>query len=129
MNKINEITTRTTKIWLDDVGIIHSLGLPGVDHSLEDAINIVKAIVAVSEGKARPLLSDIRQIKSIDREARQHLADSEINDVVLANAVMVDSPLSRMIGNFFNGFNKPPIPLKLFSDETEAVNWLLEFMK
>jgi hypothetical protein len=44
-----------------------------------------------------------------------------------ANAMLVGSVLSEMIGNFFINLNKPDAPTKLFTNESDAVNWLLSF--
>ncbi len=34
-----------------------------------------------------------------------------------------------VIGNFFIGFNKSPMPTKLFTSEPEALEWLKEFLR
>jgi len=33
-----------------------------------------------------------------------------------------------VIGNFFIGINKPPLPTRLFDDEPAAVAWLQQFV-
>jgi hypothetical protein len=45
---------------------------------------------------------------------------------VSAFAIIIQSPLSRVIGNFFMGLNKPRVPARLFKSEKEAVKWLKE---
>ncbi|MDH5682649.1 MAG: hypothetical protein OEZ36_13750 [Spirochaetota bacterium] len=35
-----------------------------------------------------------------------------------------NSPISRVIGNFFLGLNRPLFPVKLFTEKNEASKWL-----
>jgi hypothetical protein len=46
-----------------------------------------------------------------------------------AAALLIGSPLTRAIGNFFMGLNKPLIPTRLFTSETEALAWLKGFVR
>ncbi|HTF02478.1 MAG TPA: hypothetical protein VK826_00570 [Bacteroidia bacterium] len=41
-----------------------------------------------------------------------------------AEAILVTSLAIRLIGNFFVRFYKPNIPIKLFDNEADALNWL-----
>jgi hypothetical protein len=50
-------------------------------------------------------------------------------DDTLATALIVDSPVGRIIGNFFIGMNKPGIPVKIFDSEDKAIQWLRGFIK
>jgi hypothetical protein len=42
-------------------------------------------------------------------------------------AVVVDSPMSKIIGNIYLGLNKPITPSRLFTDEKDAVEYLKQF--
>jgi hypothetical protein len=61
---------------------------------------------------------------AMDREARLFFAGEETAKVESAAALIIDSLLSRAIGNFFMGLNKPIIPTRLFTSEAEALAWL-----
>jgi hypothetical protein len=39
-------------------------------------------------------------------------------------ALLVGSPVTRVIGNFFIGLNKPRWPVRLFRSESDALAWL-----
>ncbi len=41
--------------------------------------------------------------------------------------LLIGSPVSRVIGNFFMGLNKPIYPTKLFTDPQKAIRWLQTF--
>jgi hypothetical protein len=38
------------------------------------------------------------------------------------------NPVSRIIGNFYMGINKTAMPVKMFSNEKEAMAWLKTFL-
>ncbi|HEX9439902.1 MAG TPA: hypothetical protein VF909_09480 [Roseiflexaceae bacterium] len=124
-----EIVTRTARHYLDELGIFHTINHPGVEQTLEAARENLQATVELSGGQRRPLLVDIRQIKSQTREARDYYTGPEGTRCFSAAAMLVDSPVSRLLGNFMIGFNKSSsVPGKLFSSEAEAIEWLKTFL-
>jgi hypothetical protein len=62
----------------------------------------------------------------VSRPARLELARRD--DLVSAVALVAGTPLSRMMGNFFLGVNKPPYPTRLLDSETPALAWLQAFV-
>ena len=124
-----QIVTRTGTLYLDADGIIRGTINPGAEQTLEDAIENVQASSAVGLGKRRPLLVDMRPIKSQTREARTYYTGPEGTRCFTAAAVLVDSPVSRLIANFLLGFNKSAtVPSRLFTSEPEAIEWLKTFL-
>jgi hypothetical protein len=71
-----------------------------------------------------PLLIDSRGIKSISREARSFFTTNGRETNTIAFAILIDSAVSKVVGNFFLGINKPAVPTKLFLEENDAINWL-----
>ena len=122
------IHTRTFKIWLRDDGIVQSQSFPKSDQNLTDAIENVAGVAKISGGIKRPSLVDYRGIQSINREARAYYAGTEITQVQSAAALIVDTYLERIIGNFFMGINKPKQPTRLFNSEPDAIEWLRQFL-
>jgi hypothetical protein len=120
-------TTRTQRICLDGEGILRIDGLPGCTQTREDAIENLAAHRQLGGGRARPLLVDLRRVRTIERGARECYVEAAPRQAV-AVAVLVGSPLSRVIGNFFVGFNRPPVPTRLFTSEDEALLWLRGFV-
>lgn len=76
-----------------------------------------------------PLLSNIKLVKSSTKEARDFLATEKGCEGIIAAAVLIDSPISSMIGNFFIRVSKPLRPTKIFTNEGEAKKWLTKFVK
>ncbi len=72
-NRIIEVQNRVEKIWLREDGIVQTVVLPGAEYTLVDAKQNLASIVQVSKGKRRPLLVDIRNIKTVQYAARQEL--------------------------------------------------------
>jgi len=121
------ITTRTAKVWLRDDGIVQIAPFPNAYDMLEDAQANVAAGFKAGREQRHPLLVDIRPIKGIDREARAYYSGGSTAQMISAMALLVESPLSRILANFFIGLNKMPVPTRLFTSEAEAVAWLKGF--
>jgi hypothetical protein len=49
--------------------------------------------------------------------------------VFSATALIISSPLSRAIGNFFLGLNRTSMPTRLFTSEADALAWLSEYTR
>ncbi len=124
-NKIIEL--RTFKTWLDDNGICHTVVKPNADIELQDARENTIAVKEISTGSVYPLLVDLKAIHSISKEARDHFSMQKRSAGVSAIAMLIKSPVSRIIGNFFLGLSTPTVPTNLFTDREKAINWLKQF--
>jgi hypothetical protein len=113
-----EVKTRTATITFRDDGIIVLVVDPGARVTLEDA---EENMDHMPEQRYR-LLVDSRKIGSMTSAARRLYTAPSTR--VVAVAIVVGSPLSRVIGNFFIGLNKPAYPNKLFSSMEQAERWL-----
>ncbi|MCK4760933.1 MAG: STAS/SEC14 domain-containing protein [Candidatus Aminicenantes bacterium] len=127
----NEVTeTSTTKIWLSRDNICHVELLPDVEITLDDMKKNVAATYNVVGGKKALIFIDIRKVKYMTREARLYPSGREMEKVTAAAALLTGSPVSKVVGNFFLGLNKPPThPIKLFTSEEKAVEWLKTFLE
>lgn len=119
-----KIFTRTASIWLDADGVLRVQGRPGSAETGADACENVAALLKAAQGRRCRLIVDISAVKSIDRDARREYTRIENAQVSSACALVVGSPLSRMIGNFFIGLNRSVIPTRLFSSTEAAMQWL-----
>ncbi len=91
--------------------------------SYEIAQEIVKERIAFKAGQSYPCLFDIREVKSTSKEARDYLAD-EGNELVISSALLVNSSVTKMIGNFFITVSRPKSPTRLFVREDKSREWL-----
>jgi len=62
------------------------------------------------------------------RDARNYFSMNGRETKLNSMAIVIKSPLSRVIGNFFLGMNKPAVPTRLFDDENDAIEWLHEYL-
>jgi hypothetical protein len=50
------------------------------------------------------------------------------SDLLSAVALVVSTPLSRVVGNLFLTVMRPPFPVRLFDNEASALTWLEGFV-
>jgi hypothetical protein len=92
-------------------------------------LDLVKRIEAraneLFSGTPCPMLVYGDEARNIDRAARRYLAD-----IVgpTAQAVVVNSPIGRMIASVFIGLSRQSLPTRTFATEEEAVEWLKTFL-
>ena len=122
------LTTPCEKIWLGKDGILRTQMLQNAKITLALAEEGHRAYVKASGGKKCPLLVDTRGIIfSLDREARALYSGPKGALYYTAVVILVDSPVNRIVGNFFLGLNKTAFPFKLFESETAALEWLKQY--
>jgi hypothetical protein len=120
------ITHPKFRMWLRPDGIVQVVWVPGTTAYLEDATAALEAMAQLTRGRRSPLLVDMRDTGSQDRATRAQWTSR--NDLSSAVALIVGTPLSRMMGNLFLRMNKPKFPVRLFDDETSAIAWLDGFV-
>lgn len=119
----NFIETRTFYTWMGEDGIGRTQVKPGAEVVLDDAKENSVAVNQLKADTKFPLIIDTRNIKSISKDARDHFSLRGRESKTFAFAILIDSPLSMIIGNFFMGLNKPRVPVKLFTSEEKAISW------
>ena len=69
---------------------------------------------------------DLRgQFVYFSKEARKYAAtDEKLNQMRIAEAILVDNVAIRIAAQFYLSLFKPPVKTKLFSDLLEARKWL-----
>lgn len=96
-------------------------------------LNIAKKLtefrLKFQKGKKYPLLSNVKTIKNTTKAARDFMASKEGCEGVVAAAVLIDSPVGRIIINFFIGLSRPFRLTKIFTNEGDAKKWLSKFVK
>ena len=73
------------------------------------------------------VLVDMSALIEMSKEVRDYFGNERTAAVQRATALLIGSPVSRVIGNFFIGLNKPISPTRLFTDPQEAIKWLETF--
>lgn len=95
---------------------------------LKTAEQSVKDRLSATEDKSYPVLIDIRNVRNTTKAARQFLASEKGCKGITSGAILINSTLGSIIGNFFIHFDKPLIPTKLYTDEEDAKQWLKKYL-
>lgn len=74
----------------------------------------------------RPLLCDLTHVVKMTQDCRKHFAGKEHAQVFTRCALIINNPISKIIGNFFLGANKPLRPTRLFTNVEDGIQWLKE---
>lgn len=123
------IETRNARVWLGDDGIVRNEQKPGAEETLDDAKETIAATWKVSKGKKRPLLVNIVAQKSVSKEARDYYSGDEVANYIEATAIIVGFPVSRVLGGYFIRLRTSNLPIKLFTSEVDAIEWLKGYIK
>ncbi|MGZ5282130.1 MAG: DUF7793 family protein [Bacteroidia bacterium] len=99
------------------------------DITLAAAEQMVELRYKVTDGEEYPVLIDISRIKSVTKEARDFLSEGKAVEKISAAALYTNSLISRIVANFFLGFNRPAIPIKIFTSKDEAVKWAKHYKR
>jgi len=99
------------------------------DFSVDD----VKSIQSYREqhygSKKCCLLIVTHPFSSIENEARAHLAKGITDQNYFAKAYVIHSIAQKLLANFHTLIHPASIPTRFFSNQNEAIKWLLTFLK
>jgi hypothetical protein len=125
-NSHESMVTPYVSMWMEE-GILYGKYVDDLHMTLEIAKYCVDSRFQFSNSRSFALLVDMRGIKSMTPEARKYM--SSVGAVLVkAGALIIGSPLNRTIGNIFLTIDKPPVPLKLFTDKEKARQWLQQYL-
>ncbi|MBK7861542.1 MAG: hypothetical protein IPJ65_23595 [Archangiaceae bacterium] len=92
-----------------------------------DAREHLGVMSRLTGGQKARVLVDLRAARSQSREARQLYSGAESDAHTCCCALVVGSPISRVLGSFFLGLNKPRYPTRIFTSPEDAERWLEQF--
>lgn len=96
---------------------------------LETVERLVEERKKVFKGLIYPIIANVVSIKSSTKEARDFFASETGCVGINATAVLINSPVGSIIGNFYIRINKPLRPVKLFTNKLKAKKWLVQFVE
>ena len=129
MKTLQEETSTQRLYWDADAGIVWGElfgNLPTEAHA-EKNIDAQERLRDSLNKKQTRVLIDMTEVTEIAKEARDYFANERTASIQRATALLIKSPVSRVIGNFFLGLNKPISPTRLFTDPERAIGWLQTF--
>ncbi|HWJ92371.1 MAG TPA: hypothetical protein VNR87_14745 [Flavisolibacter sp.] len=109
-------------------GIIIASYKNGVHINLDIAKEIVEARIRFSDKKSYPVLINSQGVVSMDKAARDYFSSEQGIRGLKAAAIVVNSPFSSFLGNFFLWVNRTRLPVKIFTNHQAAFEWLGQFL-
>lgn len=97
---------------------------PNVKINLEQAKEIFQARLQLIACNKQFVLTDLRTVPVPDIHARNYTQSNEVTNITHGMAILIGSPMSKILGNFFFGINKAKFPTKLFTCQDTAIDWL-----
>jgi hypothetical protein len=110
-------------------GILYARIYEGAEMELSDVKEIYDAGLQLSEGKPYCCLADVRGNPSSTPDSRAFGAAEGYSEFRLADAILANSTMMKLVVNVYINFNKPRVPTKMFDSEEKAVEWLKSFLK
>jgi len=107
-------------------GIVFCIYKEDVVVSFEFAKVMVDQRLIITQDKVYPLFADIRGLKYTTKEARTYLKGKGAQGLS-SSAFLINSAVQQILGNYFIKFDRPPIPIRLFTDYEKALQWLQQF--
>jgi hypothetical protein len=117
--------TTNSKYFLVDVGVLAVLPHPGTIDDRASAREEVafQASYANKTGRSYATIIFLENVVSQEKDARR-VYQTELDFTTCLGAALVGGTiLSRAVGSFFLGVNRPRIPTRLFPTFDEALAW------
>ena len=95
--------------------------------TVENIKGNIALVRRITGNKKIPLLIYLSSSPIPDKETRKYV-NEQLPHVYSAMAMISKPGLSKFIMNFLFRLKPPPIPMKNFTDETEAKEWLKQYL-
>ncbi|NMM48257.1 DUF7793 family protein [Marinigracilibium pacificum] len=112
------------KFTLRSDGIFETDCQPNTEMALQDGLESTRITSEILNNEPYPLLCNLTNVVRMTKECRKHFSGESHAKTYTKCALIVTNPISKLIGNFFLGLNKPLKPTKLFTNREEAIFWL-----
>ena len=117
-------------MWFDDDGVLYSIPKPNAPQpkSKEEALaEMEKFRKLVGYKKTCMIVMTDSTAPPPKKEDRDWVAE-ELDSIVKAMGIISASPLSRMVANLFFGLKPPTYPVKFFSNQADAKEWIKQHL-
>ncbi|MEI6019753.1 MAG: hypothetical protein WCR21_01365 [Bacteroidota bacterium] len=124
MLKQHYIKTKINEKWIDEQGIVWMKAIEGVHMDIEALKEDHERSLELADSHKILVMYDARSHFTISPEARSFLTKGILNENRIATAVLSPNLGVRLLVNFMNTIHPPKSPLKMFSNEEDAMRWL-----
>jgi len=112
--------------YLDESGILYSYS-KSIKRTVENIGRNVTLVKQITGNKPVPLLIYLTDSPVPDKATRQ-FSTEQLPNIYKAMAMVSKPGLSQLIMSLLFKFQKPPIPMKSFTDDQKAREWLEQFI-
>ncbi|GGD43723.1 hypothetical protein GCM10011514_04550 [Emticicia aquatilis] len=112
--------------YLDKDGILYSYS-KSIKRTVENIGRNVALVKQITGNKPVPLLIYLTDSPVPDKATRQ-FSTEQLPQIYKAMAMVSKPGLSQLIISILFKFQKPPIPMKSFTDDQKAREWLVQFL-
>ena len=113
--------------WFDDNGILVSLS-KSILRTVENISSNVTLVRSITNNKPVPLLIYLANSPIPNKQTRK-FSTEQVPVIYSAMAMVCKPGLSKFIMNILFGLKLPPIPMKSFTNDRAATEWLKQFLK
>lgn len=121
---MKELENDFIKFWIEN-DILYSRFKKATELNLDTIKQTIEMREKISGGQKQYWLYDITNLKTVTKEARNY-ATKYGEDFIHANAVLVNSYISKFIFTAYAKFSKPNFPFLCYTKKEAAIDWLLE---
>jgi len=126
---ISEIDLSEVNIQLKSNGIVYVLFKDNCVLDVKLQLLMVDEYNKITNHKLTPSIFFAGDNVSITKEARDNAVSLEDKSPLSATAIVITNLAYKLIAEFYMKFNKPKRPYKIFKNEKDAVEWLLQFIQ
>ena len=125
-----EIQIKKSLLYIDEpTGIMIQRVEKGAYLDIEDSREWIEAVYELFGGEPVYFLSDMRDLKGQSKDSRRISGDKDPRLNIYGAAGLISNGTSKMLGNFILSLNNLSHPVKLFTSEQKALDWLIELKK
>ena len=117
----------TTTMWFDENKILCVISKKVPHQTVEEAKKTIVEFKRIIGGQKVCLLSDSTDAAPASKEMRDYAAEV-MPEIAKAVAIISRSAVGKMAANLFFSIKRQPYPVKMFTDETEAKDWLKQYL-
>lgn len=92
------------------------------------AMDITEKRNSFTRERRLPVLVDYRNVNFTTKEARDYFANDKLaSRNIIAMAILINSPVGKIITSFFLKLSKPDYHIKVFNHKGKAFSWLSQY--
>ena len=112
--------------WLGEDGVLYSVSTT-TKRTIENIKENIALVKRITNNKKVCLIVHVAPSPVPDKQTRDYVAKA-LPDVYKAMAMVSKGGLGKMIMNILFKLRPPSIPMKTFSDEIEAKEWIKQYL-